>query len=174
MRARNASIALVGVISALALVACGSSSKPAATKADAGLELARCMRSHRVPSFPDPPPGGGINISSASGINPQSPAFQAAMRACGRLMPVKQGPPAMSESERQAAFRFARCMRATGQPNFPDPLLTAPAGARLVLVLRGMVFAPGPGIDPKSPAFRQAASRCGVTPPSGPPVAQSS
>jgi hypothetical protein len=58
-------------------------------------------------------------------------------------------------------------MRANGQPDFPDPTLGAPAGARLVLVLRGMVFAPGPGIDPKSPAFKQAATRCGVTPPSG-------
>jgi hypothetical protein len=73
----------------------------------------------------------------------------------------------MTESERQAAFRFARCMRANGQRDFPDPMFTAPAGARLVLVLQGMVFAPGPGIDPKSPVFRQAASRCGVKPPPG-------
>jgi hypothetical protein len=59
-------------------------------------------------------------------------------------------------------------MRANGVPEFPDPAETAPAGTTRVLVLEGMVFALGPGIDPKSPAFRQAATRCGVRLPGGP------
>jgi hypothetical protein len=75
----------------------------------------------------------------------------------------------MSASQRQQAVAFAKCMRANGQSDFPDPTLTARSGAARVLVLRGMVFALGPGINPKSPAFRQAASKCGVTPPSGSP-----
>lgn len=75
----------------------------------------------------------------------------------------------MSASQRQAALRFAECMRSHGQPDFPDPTLKAPSGATRVLVLQSMVFALGPGVDPKSPGFRQAARRCGVTPPSGPP-----
>jgi hypothetical protein len=73
----------------------------------------------------------------------------------------------MSDSERRAAVRFAECMRANGQSNFPDPTLTTPAGATRVLVLRGMVFAFNSEIDPKSPAFRRAATSCGVTPPGG-------
>jgi hypothetical protein len=68
----------------------------------------------------------------------------------------------MSASQRQAALRFAECMRANGVPNFPDPTETAPNGTARVLVLQGMVFALGSGIDPKSPAFRQAAPKCGV------------
>ena len=164
MRARDLSITLVVFVSALTLAACGPSSKPGATKTDLGLELAECMRSHGVLSFPDPTPGGGISIPPGSA---RSPAFQAAQQACKRYAPFKGGPPTMSESERQAAFRFAACMRENGQSDFPDPTLTPPAGTTRVLALRGMVFALGPGIDPKSPAFRQAATRCGVTPPPG-------
>jgi hypothetical protein len=84
-------------------------------------------------------------------------------------LPIKGNPPPMSASQRQAALRFAHCMRSNGEPDFPDPTLSAPAGAAHVLVLRGMVFAFGGGLDPKSPAFRQAATRCGVRPPAGPP-----
>ena len=41
-----------------------------------------CMRSHGITRFPDPGNGGGIPISSKSGIDPQSPHFQAAQKAC--------------------------------------------------------------------------------------------
>jgi hypothetical protein len=167
MRARDLAIPCAVLIGAGALAACGSSGRPAASTADQGIELAQCMRSHGVPNFPDPTSGGALDFTPGSGINPQSPWFQAAQRACKRYAPPSPGPPTMTETQRQAAFRFAKCMRASGQPDFPDPMLTAPADARLVLVLRGMVFAPGPGTDPKSPAFKQAATRCGVTPPDG-------
>jgi hypothetical protein len=39
------------------------------------------MRSHGVPNFPDP------GASLPSGVNPQSPAFQAAQQACRQLEP---------------------------------------------------------------------------------------
>jgi hypothetical protein len=74
----------------------------------------------------------------------------------------------MSASQRQQALKFAECMRSNGVPDFPDPTQTARSDASRVLVLRGMVFALGAGINPKSPAFEQAATKCGVTPPSGP------
>jgi hypothetical protein len=51
-----------------------------------GLEFARCMRSHGVPNFPDPKvisSSGGSQRVYLSGINPQSPAFQASAEACG-------------------------------------------------------------------------------------------
>lgn len=153
---------------ALLIAACGSSSKPsaAAASADPALQFSRCMRAHGVTDFPDPDAQGEIAIHDSSGLNPQSPAFQAAQQACGRFSP-KGPPPTTSASQRTAALRFARCMRANGQPGFPDPTLRAPAGESRALVLRGMVFPLGPGIDFKSPAFRQAASRCGVTTPGG-------
>lgn len=121
------------------------------------------MRSHGVTNFPDPSPGHGLTIGP--GINTRSPAFQAAQQACKRFAGPVGGAPKMSESERRQAVRFAECMRANGQPSFPDPTLIPPAGATRVLVLQGMVFAFGSGIDPKSTAFRGAAKTCGVAPP---------
>ena len=54
------------------------------------LAMSRCMRSHGVPNFPDPQfgsgPDGGIGVRlGGSGINPSSPAFQAAQKACGSI-----------------------------------------------------------------------------------------
>ena len=43
------------------------------------LEYAECMRSHGIPDFPDPLPGGGFNIPG----NTNTPQFQAAQTACG-------------------------------------------------------------------------------------------
>ena len=51
-----------------------------------GLSFARCMRSHGVPSFPDPKvisSSGGNQQIYLPGINPQAPAFQAAAKSCG-------------------------------------------------------------------------------------------
>ncbi len=51
-----------------------------------GLEFARCMRSHGVPNFPDPEVitgAGGNQEAYLPGVNVQSPAFQAAAKACG-------------------------------------------------------------------------------------------
>jgi hypothetical protein len=163
-------VALAALACGLAIAACGSSDEPSdtASSGNAALEFARCMRAHGVPNFPDPTPGRGLQIGVSSGINPRSPAFQAAQRECAKFAPKFGGPPRMSASQRQAALRFAECMRANGVPEFPDPAETAAAGTTRVLVLEGMVFALGPDIDPKSPAFRQAATRCGVRLPGGP------
>jgi hypothetical protein len=70
----------------------------------------------------------------------------------------------MSENRRLAAVAFAKCMRRHGEPDFPDPLLRRPNTATLVLSIRGMFFAIGVGMDPTSPAFRQAAAACGAGP----------
>jgi len=49
------------------------------------LANAACMRKHGVPNFADPtfPAHGGVELHLGPGINPQSPAFQAAAKACG-------------------------------------------------------------------------------------------
>ena len=51
------------------------------------LAFSRCMRAHGITNFPDPQfHGAGVTmqLSQSSGINPQSPAFQAAQNACGK------------------------------------------------------------------------------------------
>jgi hypothetical protein len=73
-----------------------SAAQTAAMKAKA-LAMSRCMRSHGVPNFPDPtfqtgPNGGlavGIRISNSSGIDPNSPAFQAAQAKCSPIIGAK-------------------------------------------------------------------------------------
>jgi hypothetical protein len=51
------------------------------------LAFARCMRANGVPDFPDPNGQGG-QLSPASGIDPNSPAFQAALNGpCKSLAP---------------------------------------------------------------------------------------
>ncbi|HUA50425.1 MAG TPA: hypothetical protein VMA77_34660 [Solirubrobacteraceae bacterium] len=66
-----------------------SASQTAKIKAQA-LAMSRCMRSHGVPNFPDPKfrsgPNGGVGIQlGGSGIDPNSPAFQAAQKDCGSI-----------------------------------------------------------------------------------------
>ncbi len=57
------------------------------------LAMSRCMRSHGVPNFPDPKmqpgPYGGLAFSvdfGGTGIDPNSPAFQAAQNDCGSII----------------------------------------------------------------------------------------
>jgi hypothetical protein len=51
-----------------------------------GLNFAKCMRNHGVPNFPDPKvvsSSGANQRVYLPGVNPQSPAFRAAAKACG-------------------------------------------------------------------------------------------
>jgi hypothetical protein len=66
------------------------------------LKFSQCMRTHGVPNFPDPEfshgvGGVGIRIGGKQGgpsrIDPRSPQFQAAQKACQSIMPgPKVGP----------------------------------------------------------------------------------
>jgi hypothetical protein len=49
------------------------------------LAFAACMRSHRVPNYPDPKffgSGGVAQGSGGDGVDPNSPIFQAAQKTC--------------------------------------------------------------------------------------------
>lgn len=62
----------------------GGHAIPAAAK-EAALKHAECMRAHGVPNYPDPKfSSGGVTQSTSrgSGVNPSSPAFQQAAKAC--------------------------------------------------------------------------------------------
>ncbi|MGH3395630.1 MAG: hypothetical protein ACRDPO_13170 [Streptosporangiaceae bacterium] len=54
------------------------------------VKFAQCMRSHAVPDFPDPALSGQSAPASGTGpvINPSSPRFEAAVRACQHLLPA--------------------------------------------------------------------------------------
>ena len=61
-----------------------------AARQDQLLKFARCMREHGV-NVPDPETSGGRLSLKIQGINPSSPAFQAAQKACKGLMPKPPG-----------------------------------------------------------------------------------
>jgi hypothetical protein len=51
------------------------------------LAFSQCMRTHGITNFPDPTFQGGGRIRLAlkgNGLNPNSPAFQRAQKACGQ------------------------------------------------------------------------------------------
>jgi hypothetical protein len=50
------------------------------------LKFAQCMRKNGVPNFPDPD-GGKLIIRPDQGVDPNSPQFQAAQKACRKLLP---------------------------------------------------------------------------------------
>jgi hypothetical protein len=158
---------VVGASAALALTACGASSHGngrAGVKPSQGIAFADCMRAHGVPNFPDPGSGGGIQLSSDSGINPASPAFQDAQKACGDKQPgALPGKGPGSETQKLALLKLARCMRGHGFTSFPDPTATPPQPGNGL----GIAFG-GPGgfiaisqSMMQSPGFQGAAATCG-------------
>jgi hypothetical protein len=48
-------------------------------------KLAACMRAHGIPKFPDPDANGGISIKGGPNLDPRSPKFQAADKACDKF-----------------------------------------------------------------------------------------
>ena len=115
------------------------------------LKFSDCMRSNGITNFPDPTSGGGIQIGSNSGIDPQSPQFQAARKACQKYFPGPNLSKAQIAQHEALALEFAKCMRAKGVPNFPDPQFAA-NGAEMVR--------PVAGVDPNSATYQAAAAKC--------------
>jgi hypothetical protein len=151
---------------ALLVAACGGSSAATSSASTARrpsfLALAKCMRAHGVPNFPDPTGSGSgprlqLSITPGStgvmvnGVKVDGPAFQTAQRQCRSDLPGSSGPPPkLTAAERRRILAFAKCMRSNGVPNFPDPTFGS-----------GFVKIRGPEIDPGSPGFRHARQVCG-------------
>ncbi|MDP9255366.1 MAG: hypothetical protein M3Q31_02245 [Actinomycetota bacterium] len=114
-----------------------------------------CMRAHGVPNFPDANSNGGIAIDANSGVDPSSPQFQAAQKACQKLAPNGGKPPSPAEQAKaqQQALKFSACMRSHGVPNFPDPKFSG--GMTQI-----SIDAKNGGIDPGSPIFQSAQKTC--------------
>jgi hypothetical protein len=55
----------------------------------AALKFSQCMRAHGLTDFPDPSSDGRLQVGASPGSNlaPDSPAFQAAQKACQSLAP---------------------------------------------------------------------------------------
>jgi hypothetical protein len=133
---RAASVALV-LATATVAAGCGSSGPSSAGTssattdiATAALKFAQCMRNHGVPNFPSPHvsvSGGSTQVAMmAPATMVKTPAGKTATRACRGILPdVGNSSPAEQAARNQAKramlLTFGRCLRAHGEPNFPDP-----------------------------------------------------
>ncbi len=129
------------------------------------------MRSHDVPSFPDPNPGGGVFTQQIirAGINPQSPAFQSAMSACQRIAPGGKAAYGPTPGARKVELvMLAECMHKHGLSTFPDPTTSAPSSVGGVSLGDSGEYLSVPESLIQAPAFRQAATACGFPVPGGP------
>ena len=116
-----------------------------------------CMRSHGVPTFPDPTSSGQIpknQVVSARQDNPSR--FDSAQGACGHLLPGGgngETPAQITQDWRQ--FRqFARCMRHHGVPDWPDPSDRSTTDKRPAFDITPV------GLDGNSPQLRAKARQC--------------
>ena len=152
---RTARALTLTAVAASALAGCGGgASRGGAKSADVyaqAVSYADCMRSHGVPSFPDPSSGGGFDLRT-SGISPGSPAYRSGVKACARLEPGGSGPPPINHAQQAGMLAKAHCLRAHGVPDFPDPTF-APGG-------RGIENNLTASWNPEAPASRAASKAC--------------
>ena len=117
----------------------------------------RCMRTHGMPNFPDPNGQGQVQMS---GVNPQSPSFEAAQRACAKYSPNGGKPPTAAQQQQAEAqaLKFSECMRSHGISDFPDPQVSSSGGH----VSIGIRISAGKSSDlnPNSPQFQAAQKAC--------------
>jgi hypothetical protein len=105
------------------------------------------MRSHGVPTFPDPNSKGQVDASGVANLN--SPQYRKAQEVCRPLAPIggghsTQGGSLAPQQEAQL-LKFARCMRSHGVPKFPDPTSS------------GLSLS---GVDPNTQQFQAAQQAC--------------
>jgi hypothetical protein len=95
------------------------------------------MRSHGVPSFPDPGSGGQLPKGDAQHFGVSTSRYQAAQAACKHVLPTggsfEQGalqcmladhcPQSVVQQMMSNMRKFAGCMRSHGVANWPDPTL---------------------------------------------------
>jgi hypothetical protein len=162
---------LGALIAGLAVLAAGCGSKGPSTTAGqsaqtgsnpdvtAAYAYARCMRSHGVTGFADPK----VHISGNHGsvtfaVNPSetgSPKFSSARKACNGILPAPGSSQAEDQAHKQTLLAFARCLRAHGLQDFPDPDVQGNLHLQTVIAA---------GVDVHSQAFLHAAEACvGVT-----------
>ncbi|HSS87686.1 MAG TPA: hypothetical protein VLL69_00070 [Streptosporangiaceae bacterium] len=116
------------------------------------LGLARCLRTHGVPNYPDPNADGQEPPNSKQLIG--TPQGQAAVSACNYWgNRIHNDVTAQNQAVRVEYVRFAQCMRSHGLPNFPGPVY---AEGRVEFVLS----ASRDGFDPHSPQVLAKAHEC--------------
>ena len=148
--ARTAAAIIAAAALALLAAACssgspsstGSGGSPTAgdsASSPSAVGFSSCMRSHGVPTYPDPDSSGTLPKPDAQAFGVSSSRFNAAQRACQHLLPTAGGtltasslqqcylagvcPQALVQQAVSEGLKFARCMRSHGVPRWPDPTI---------------------------------------------------
>ncbi len=121
------------------------------------LSYSQCMRTHGLPTFPDPTESRG-NVSMPNAPDQNSPQYKSANDACKHLLPFDGGAPSAAQTAQITAqlLKYANCMRTHGEANFPDPT-----------VRPGQIGFSLKGVDPNSPQFAAAQKACRSLSPGG-------
>jgi hypothetical protein len=158
----------LAVIAAAGLVAagCGGSDEggggngsEAGAASDPAVAYAECMRENGVPEFPDPVNGQlQLQATPGSGLDPNSPEFKRAQKACQDLAPAGAEAGASPDPDLQAqVLDYAKCIRKNGVPEFPDPDFSG----------GGVIMQLPPGVDQNSEQFQSAQQACQDRAPQG-------
>ena len=127
-------VAVVATI-ALLVAACTSNSagpgvarvgrsSPSGSASNGPLAFSQCMRSHGVPTFPDPDSNGALRKETAQQLGVSNSQWDTAQRACAHLLPNSDHgglTPAEVQQAWSGTRNFARCMRSHRVSNWPDP-----------------------------------------------------
>jgi hypothetical protein len=163
--------ASTSVISTSSTTSSHSAARVAA--APAALRFSECMRANGVPDFPDPRPGGGLDIPTAA--NPGSPGFRSAQAKCQKILSAGGGLPAPggrtdpTSQTLTKLLRIAVCMRRHGISQFPDPRTSVPSdplslGVGEISDFDGAILLFPQSLNMQAPAYRQALTACGAPP----------
>jgi hypothetical protein len=129
------------------------------------------MRSHGVPTFPDPATDAAVPKVDAQRLGVSSSQLQAAQQACQSVYPNSGGsfeteteecmttgncPPALVQQILTVERSFAQCMRSHGLPHWPDPSLDAQGRPVFVISVSGDLN----GIDPHEPQISSKEDEC--------------
>jgi hypothetical protein len=154
---------LAGV--ALFATGCGAASSTTTTTsgpqdgASAAFRFSACMREHGVPNFPDPrvtntPGNQSVIVALPAGVR-GTPAFRAAQRSCRGIIPAPSNAnhvsAAAQKAHRLGLLAFARCVRARGINNFPDPNAQGEMTSAMLAAA---------GVDVHAPSVLSAARAC--------------
>ena len=156
MTAHTTTALMAVAVTSLALASCGGDGASGGGKSDRekmeeyAVENAECLRRQGI-DVPDPKPGQGLLMDSRD-VDPQE--FERAQRACEEELgkpPVREVSEEEQREFREAALKFARCMRAHGI-DMDDPIFGANGEVRIEVGGRG---------DPEAdPAFKAASDKC--------------
>jgi len=161
LAAGRTAAALTTVSLAVLVAACGgspssagsgsSSTTASAASSPSAIGYSHCMRSHGVPDFPDPSSDGAVPKVSVQQLGVSSSQYQAAQKDCQSLLPAGSDdmfPPGELRQLLPGMLRFSQCVRAHGEPNWPDPTVNSSGQPGFNLV--GLS-----GVDPTSQAVTE-------------------